>query len=432
MTHEVMERPEPELLQRHAHLEHAPAPAAEIATSLLTQLSFWESQPLEAFSDYLGSKMWIVTSTYGQRKTPEKMEASSRKVYMSVFNTFIKWVKGQEKTLLEVTSADIEKFIVWLSRRRGGVDDAAISADRATADALAGKRLSASAIKRHVRCVERVYEYLIRIGGPTENPVSPAICKYLKTLKDEGKDLVDTEPLNFFSDAQQAALAKAIRAAMASDDWLIRRDGALCAFLLGSGCRLIEARDARACDLSKDGRTVHFKALPHLGVKDSRTSYVRGHMLEFVAGWLDDRWRVDFNRKYPKAVLFPKNPAAAALDDLKDVEYKMDRRRVWEGLKRIFHSAGITDARVGARFLRSSFAVTSIIDKPEVLPASLHAVRTQMGIKDDESMLVYTEALRSIKTKREVITNKSEYPSGREEADRMMRAKVGGQPPSQR
>ncbi len=271
-------------------------------------LESWETEPLESFNAWLGSRKRTVS-------------VKSAKIYRFMWMKFIKWMKDHEGlSLAQIKSTHIDQFLT----------DAKLIDERRKHHRY-----------RYVRLIELVYNHLSLSNPGLGNPGSLAA----KQGVGEGANASTV----FLSNEQKDALVKWIsrdlsRETYARKDsvWKDKRDLAVAAVMLGGGVKVGEARALSVSCISNDGEWLSVEGAA--GGPPHKTC-----LLPFAVGaiqrWIECRARM----RFPGTWLFVSGADGR----------QMDAVTLYRRAQRIMERAGVKlDAREGPQTLRNAFAST--------------------------------------------------------------------------
>jgi len=288
-------------------------------------ISLWDTDPVQAFKQLISSTAFAET---GRRLradgTLRTLSAESTKIYLFMFQNFVRWMLENGMVFSRLTQADLARFV---NRTH---DDKPV--------------LNSKIAYRYLRLLERCYEHMALTPNPAQLAILAIDRAHMKK-DDAGRTLSDEQLERFF--AALPADAPRRRRNTPFDGWKRRRDRAMQVVIALAGLRVAEAVGLLTTEVGRqlgiDGSVLltmtpdekhdtsheHEVTLPRLGAEE-------------LFAWLQEREAMAI----PGDFVFPANLTGA----------RMTRKTVYMQMRATFERAGLNLARSGGRTLRNTFA----------------------------------------------------------------------------
>lgn len=305
--------------------------------SLFDNPDAWRRNPANAFASFVISPAFLALSkrkvvklnAAGIPLPPAPIRASSAKIYIAMFGKFLRWLSLHEKTLFDLSSADLLAFL-----EQGSAD---------------GQKTLNSAIRaQYLGLLERMYAHL----NVEPNPARHTIFALFNAGSRSVLGINDTKAI--LTDAQETAFMAALPGAVAGEGadatWKRRRDRAMQAMMLGAGLKVAEVIGIYTENVGAKDST---GSVPITISPASAGGTVRAHQTQLrpfavheVMVWLAERNRLAM----PGPLLFPATLQGG----------RLARATVYRQVKATFERAGIDPRHHGGRTLRNAFAVREL------------------------------------------------------------------------
>lgn len=330
--------------------------------SLFDTPDTWRRDPSAAFEAFVLSPEFLALSKRKPKQVNERGEpvalppirGSSAKIYILMFGRFLRWMSSRNKTLFDVSSADLIAFL-----QQGREED--------------GKKVLNGVIRfQYLGLLDRVYTHL-----QMQNPVQEA---FLVIANSGNRALLGkNQQMVALTDAEQAAFMLALpQAPIDSDDdgvgWKKRRDRAMQAMMLGAGLKVVEVIGLYTENVGTKDSTgsvpVSISPASAGGVVRWHQTQLRPFAVPEVMRWVEDRMAL----KIAGPLLFPASLGGG----------RLNKATVYRQVRATFERAGIVVERLGGRTLRNAFAVRELKDG-----GSIELVGEFMGHRKRRSIDAY-------------------------------------------
>jgi site-specific recombinase XerD len=305
-------------------------------SSLFDTPENWRADPSNAFAAFVLAPEFLALSKRLRRQEPPAgaampIRASSARMYVSMFRQLLQWLSTQNKTLFDITSADLMMFL----QRGSGAE---------------GKKVLNSAVRQqYLGLLDRVYTHL-----KVPNPARDACFAIYKS--GDRALLGKNDRKVVLTDAQQAAFMQALPVAAPgspedpSTGWKRRRDRAMQAMMLGAGLKVSEVSGIYSDNVhdkdSAGSASISISPASAGGLVRHHQTQLRPFAVPEVMQWITERHAL----KIPGPLLFPASLGGGRLNNA----------TVYRQVRATFERAGIAAARLGGRTLRNAFAVREL------------------------------------------------------------------------
>lgn len=319
----------------------------------------WTKNPQLAFSAFVKSTDFVKLGRRlptVDRHTPDDnpneiipIRDSVAKVYMAMFNKFLRWLSKNGYSFVQVEPIHIITFI-----------EGDHSEDKVKPVYLK------SAIKtRYIRMLERTYQHI----GLNPNPAKIASLDARNRPDSRGKD----EPSDMLDPQKVEAFLKNLPN---PENWKRARDRAMLSMLIGAGLKTSELLSLRVENIGKIQQNgfvpVTISAASVEGTSRWHQTQLRPFAVQNLMSWLEIRESMSFMSD----ILFPANLSGA----------KLNEATLYRAVKKVFKASHIDVKRFGGRTLRNTFAVTELKSG-----TAHHRVKEYLGLNEDKSLNIYLE-----------------------------------------
>ena len=324
----------------------------------MTNINLWDQNPLGAFTAFVATKDFVLTSRRLYAQAPEPLAPESAAIYTFMFGKFAHWLASEGIVMSRVTQPDLVRFL-------------AVKSDGNRLD------LNSKIAYRYLRLLDRCYQHL----GIMPNPAQHAIFDVLKsgqTAKDASMIALTEPQLDSFLAALPASTA---RQRSQFVGWKRRRDRAMQVVMLLAGLRVAEAVGLLIGEIGHqsdiDGNLeIFLTPIEKHETSYEHTTVLRQRGVAELLNWLSERAAL----KIPGPLVFPADMRGAALN----------KATVYRQVRATFERAGIAVSRSGGRTLRNTFAVQELRNG-----ATKAELTEYLGLALESSTETYNDTLKA-------------------------------------
>ena len=300
--------------RQHAnHNNSSPAP------DLFDTLEHWLDSPELAYSSW----------TSGQR-----LEDSTKRVYIAMFSRFCEWLNGQGRKLDHLEARDIRQFL----------DSINPNLPESRQHAQTGRQR-----QQYVRQLERVFAHLGALGRSGGNPGRMAGFEKVGSGSDKPTRFLSSEESRAVMVLLKERLGELKQDEKGIDAWMDYRDLALISVMIGAGLKVghVAGLTLNCIDMVEERIDLSQKGYTH-----------RARMLAFavepIQAWLSFKARMNIGGTDPQQEIFvaDRSSGFGRLSKKATLSASSIHRRT----QRFLEAAGITGERASAQTLRNTYA----------------------------------------------------------------------------
>ena len=340
----------------------------------------WVKDPLNTFLEFITSTEFKQTA-FRQRQA-KTISAESVVIYRAMFTRVLTFLNENHLNLITVQAPHIYQFLTLTK----------VKDEKPSRELI----LKSSIQYTYLRLLERVFTQMNRSPRPTDDLLfGPMRSQYKLSGRDKNTVVLSDAEISQFVDALPVPTAQE-RPARISANWKKRRDRALQCVLLGAGLTVAEVV---ALEIDEIETTTQMDGSLRINLRSSsseadeskqptfnaHTTFVQKQFVPTLLEWIKERHSLNifFAEKFSHRTqfLFPGTDGSI-----------LNKATVYRQIRQTFGRTDLTVARMGGRTLRNTFASNEILQGTDV-----NEVMDKMGLFEDRSITIYTEAAAKLK-----------------------------------